>query len=471
VDEREGLRLHPVTGLRRSARAACAVACAALVSVPAVAWANGRFPAAQQLAPSPSDPNVIAMMATFGVVLSQDDGANWDWVCEGAVGYQSNENPMLGITQGGTILLGAFEGLGLSTNAGCAWSFAPAAISSPVVDLVVEKSDPHTALILAAGYAGQDDAGATYASRIYATHDDGAHFAPVGAPLAPDLLPQTIEVAPSDASRVYVSGTRRIGGQVFGVLLASSDGAQTFTEADFPLISGDAGLVDRNPYIAAVDPSNPDRVYVRVDNIDGTRLLVSDDGTKTTRQVWQAQGSLVGFALSPDGSKIFVGSANDGLHVATKDALDFTTQIWPGQVLCLAFQGARLLACSNDVGTFVVGASTDEGATWTPLLHLACVRGPLACGPTSQVTTQCAPNWLTQQQNLGGPDPRCAADAGADASTPGGDAGAPKSGGGKSGCAMGLPGPAGLPSLLAVAALAGVGLARRKKQKKNAALG
>jgi hypothetical protein len=60
--------------------------------------------------------------------------------------------------------------------------------------------------------------------------------------------------------------------------------------------------------------------------------------------------------------------------------LDFTTQTWPGAVQCLAFQGSRLLACSDEVSGFVVGASTDDGASFTPLLRLSCVRGPLACG-------------------------------------------------------------------------------------------
>ena len=265
-------------------------------------------------------------------------------------------------------------------------------------------------------------------------------------------------------------GTRRLAGVPSGVLLRSTDGAQTFAETDFPLIAGDAGLLDRAPYVSAVDPTNPDRVYVRVDNIDGSRILVSDDGLATTRQVWQAQGDILGFAVSPDGTTVYAGGPTDGLHVATSAALSFTSQAWPGQVQCLAFQGTRLLACSDEVSGFAIGASTDDGKTWTPMLHLSCVQGPLTCDPTSAVTTQCVPLWAAQQEQLGG---ACVLDAGTDAGSPaGGD-----DGGGavtpptskppaKGGCSCTAPaldgGGAALGAGAAIAALLALGSRRRR---------
>lgn len=415
------------------------------------AGANGRFPTAQQLAPSPTDPSFVALMATFGVVLSKDTGKSWDWVCEAAVGYESSENPTLGVTANNNVLIATFEGLGLTTDRGCTWTIGVGGLTDLAVDLVVEPSDRHSALVLTSGYVGQGDAGSTYNTRVWATHDDGATFTQVGQSLDPSIISETIDVAPSDATRVYVSGTRRIAGVANGVLLRSSDGGQTFTETDFPLVTGDAGLIDRAPFIAAVDPKNPDRVYVRVDNIDGTRLLVSDDGLVTTRQVWQAKGQITGFALSADGAKVYAGGPQDGLYVTTSTALSFTTQKWPGQVECLAIDGNRLLGCSNEVSGFAVGASTDDGATWTPLLHLNCVRGPLACGASSPVTTQCAPSWAIQQDALGG---ACTFDAGTGGNADAGDGGpSPTSGTGpataKGGCATSSPGTGDGGALLA----------------------
>jgi hypothetical protein len=375
-----------------------------------LARANGRFPTAQQLAPAPTDPTLLSLMATFGVVVSTDTGANWDWVCEKAVGYQGTEDPTLGVTANGTILIATFEGLGLTTDRGCTWTLGVGGLTSHAVDLVVEPADRHSALVLTSAFSGQSDAGPAYDTRVWVTHDDGTTFTPAGPPLDPSLVAETIDVAPSDAKRIYVSGTHRIAGALRGVFLRSADGGQTFTE--LPLDAGDAGAMDNAPYIAAVDPKNPDRVYVRVDNIGGTRLLVSDDGLTTTRQVWQANGQILGFALSTDGTKVYVGGPDDGLYVTSSAALAFTTPAWPGQVECLAMDGNRLLACSDEVSGFAVGASADDGATWTPLLHLGCVRGPLACAASSPVTTQCMADWASQQAVLGGP---CTADAGTDA--------------------------------------------------------
>jgi hypothetical protein len=409
--------------VRSSFAALTGAVCAGILLTSPAARANGRFPTPQQIALSPTDPTLMGMMATFGVLVSHDNGASWGWVCEMAVGYQSSENPTLGITSNNVILASTFEGLATTPDRGCTWTLPTAGITDDVVDLVIERSDPHSALALSSAYVGQDDAGSAYNTRIWITHDDGTTFTQVGASLDPNIIPQTIDVAPSDATRVYVSGTRRIAGVPNGVLLSSANGGQTFSETDLPLLTTDAGLVDRAPYISKIDPTNPDRVYVRMDNIDGTRLLVSDDGLHTTRQVFQAQGDLSGFALSDDGTTIYAGGPNDGLYVTTSTALSFTKAVWPGQVECLAVQGNRLLACSTEASGFTVGASTDQGATWTPLLHLNCVSGPLACSATSLVTTQCGPYWTTTvQDQLGG---ACTyEDAGAgDAAAPGGDGG------------------------------------------------
>jgi hypothetical protein len=456
---------------------ACGVLAAGTLAAP-VARANGRFPTSQQLAPSPTDPTFFSLMATFGVVMSKDSGENWDWVCEQAVGYQSSENPTLGVTANNTVLISTFEGLGVTTDRGCTWTIGAGGLTDLAVDLVVSPSDRHSAFVLSSGYLGLGDAGATYNTRIWVTHDDGATFAQVGQSLDPSIISETIDVAPSDPKRVYVSGTRKVAGVPNGVLLRSSDGGQTFAETDFPLVAGDAGLIDRAPFIAAVDPTNPDRVYVRVQNINGTRLLVSDDGLVTTHQVWQAIGDLTGFALSADGAKVYVGGPLDGLYVTSSAAPDFTTKKWNGQLGCLAVDGNRLLGCSNEVSGFVVGASTDDGATWTPLLHLGCVRGPLACAASSPVTTQCVPSWPTQQEALGGV---CPTDAGGESPDGGGGDGGGTSGGDggsvvppamtptpKGGCSTSSPagGQSGrlLAGGLAVASLLAVALARRRRR-------
>ena len=309
-----------------------------------VARANGRFPTAQQIAIPPTDPNLLVMMATFGVNWSHDNGQNWDWTCETSIGYQSNENPVLGVTANDSVIIGTNEGIGVTTDQGCSWTLPSNGVKDSAIDLVVEKSDPHSVMFLTSVYLGQDDAGLDVhlASVDHARRRRDNHAAR-REPGSRDP-PQTIEVAPSDTTRVYLSGTRRVNGLAVGVILVSTDGGQTFPRRPSPSRPArppNSGIIqnDRAPYVAAVDPTNPDRVYIRIDNVNGTRLLVSDDGVQTTRQVWQATGALLGFALSADGTKVYAGGPNDGLHVASSTALDFTAQTSTIAVQCLSLDG------------------------------------------------------------------------------------------------------------------------------------
>ena len=98
------------------------------------------------------------------------------------------------------------------------------------------------------------------------------------------------------------------------------------------------GLRGRDPrgggedsvYIGGVDPTNADQVYLRSDAnpAGGTSSLYASNATGmitkvTTFYVEAAQdvvftGELLGFALSPDGSKIFVGTKESGLWSANR---------------------------------------------------------------------------------------------------------------------------------------------------------
>jgi hypothetical protein len=74
------------------------------------------------------------------------------------------------------------------------------------------------------------------------------------------------------------------------------------------------------------------------------------------------------------------------------------------------------------------------------LLHMSCIRGPLLCGASSPVTSQCDLLWPAQLVQLGGPNSACTADGGtSDAGTidAGVPAGGAAGGGAKSGgCAL-----------------------------------
>ena len=384
------------------------------------AYANGRFPAANQLVVSPSDPTFLVLRTTFGILFSHDRGANWDWICEKAIGYGGVEDPSMGMTTN-AVLAGTFEGLSVSSDKGCGWAFAN---TEQVVDVVVQHGDPKSALAITSKYSGEGDGGETlFDTKVFATSDDGAHFAQLTGAIETDILAETIEVAASDPHRIYVSGVKTDAtGTTVGAFLVSKDDGAHYTQSAITMDP----QTERAPYISAVDPANADRVYVRVKGTNGTRLLVSDDGGVTFRTVFTAAGDLLGFALSADGAKVYVGGPNDGLFVGARDTLKFTLTSHI-QVQCLTMIGTTLFACSNEASGFIVGTSEDDGATFTPSLHLGCIRGPLACAASAS-STQCVADFPALQQQLGvgatcgavnpGPD-------GGPVSTPLADAGTP----------------------------------------------
>jgi photosystem II stability/assembly factor-like uncharacterized protein len=399
-------------------RSASLVLAALLVPLPAAA--NGRFPAASQLVVQKTDPTHLVLRTTFGILFSSDRGQNWDWICEKAVGYSGSEDPSLGVTSNGTVIAGTSVGLAVSPDRGCAWSMVGGDLSKQfVVDVVVRPDRPKTALLITNTYVGQDEAGATsYDTRVFSSPDDGASWAQQGTPLDPALLAETIEVAASNPLRIYVSAVHTAvadegGLTVQGLLLVSDDGGSSWTSRAVPLLSG-----EQRPLVAAVDPSNADRVYVRTSGTSASRLLVSDDAGKSFSAKFSGAGALKAFALAADGSKLYIGGNDDGVNVAATTDFVFkkTSSI---KADCLAVDGTTLYACASDgIDHFTVGASIDDGASFAPVLHLSTVRGPLACDPASP-GGQCAANWPNIQATLGGgPSPASDGGGGADGGEP-----------------------------------------------------
>jgi hypothetical protein len=406
--------------------AIAALAAALTLSVLAgEARANGRFPQADHIIFAPSDPDLIFLRATFGLLVSRDRGAHWDWVCEGAIGFSGVEDPMYAITPNGTTLGTTFLGLTISPDRACSWSFAGGDLHQLVfIDLTQRPDRPESVVTFASSYQGQDgDGGIFFTSQLFETTDEGRTFQAMGPPLDDALLGETVEVTATDPDRLYVTATRSPGLKSEALLLTSRDRGKTWEESLFPLVG-----TERTIYIAAVDPTNADRVYVRTSNRIGmpTRLLVTDDAGASFRPIFEAPAGLPGFAISPDGKKLFVGgpryAANTppvGLFAADTDTFTFEKRS-DIAVQCLALSSDGLWACSDSLSGFIAGLSNDEGRTFDSKLGFCDIRGPMACPEGTSTHAQCevggvgdpptAP-WEIQKELLGcGTDTR---DAGA----------------------------------------------------------
>jgi MYXO-CTERM domain-containing protein len=353
------------------------------------AAANGRFPASNRIVLAPTDPTLLAVRATYGVLLSHDDGATWAFLCEDAIGLPPTtiQDPPLAITAAPALVAGTavpVGGLDVSLDMGCNWSCAGGPLAGQtVVDVTVRPDATHTVLALTSTFAfdaaeGGADAAATSLSRVFQSIDDGSTWTPMGVALDPSVLPTSLEVAATDAGRLYVSATRGFGGARTASLFVSTDGGATWVERPVPI---DGARNETSAYIGAVDPADADRVYLRTDG--QSQLLVSVDAGQSFKTLLSLSGRMLGFALAPDGAAVYAGSVEDGLFMGTRSSTTLA-QRSNIDVQCLATRGSELWACSDDQRTgFVAGVSTDQGATFAPKLHLGSVGAPIACAPNA----------------------------------------------------------------------------------------
>ena len=367
------------------------------------AAANGRFPAANQIIFSPTDPDLIILRTTYGILPSRDHGATWQYLCEEALGVTTAAivDPPLGLTHNDSLLAGVGYGLNVSPDTGCNWNCIGGTLANQViVDLAVRPDNPSSAVAITGTFVPQPDSGQeTSYSQIFETVDDGVTWAPIGIPIDPAVIVQTVDVTKTDPNRIYVSGTRSYGTQRTASLFVSKDKGTTWTEWQLPSDKYDPTTED-SIFIGGVDPTNADRVYLRssAQPTGGqsrlTVVTLAADGTPPTFTgayrfdagtafLGGFTGEMLGFALSEDGSRVYIGSQEDGLWSAQASDLELQ-KISPISVQCLATHGAELWACSAAKYGFVAGVSTDEGKTFTTKLPLiGSLSGPIACAPSS----------------------------------------------------------------------------------------
>jgi MYXO-CTERM domain-containing protein len=388
----------------RFAFAAFVASSAALISTPV--RANGRFPAADQLVIDPSDPTHIVVRTTFGFIESRDAGKTWLWTCEEIIGKIANQDPPFAVTGDGSVIVAVpFEGVSITHDHGCNWEKAPEPLLGQLaVDVTSEPSDPAGLVVVTSTNDTNPDAGPTapqeFRNLIVETKDNGHSWSLLGEPLARDLIAATIEIPKSDAQRIYVSGV--VGDPRLGALERSEDGGKTWKRAIVPT-AAEFGSV----YISAIDPQNPDRIFVRVtglpDSATGatpTTLLVSADKGDHWTELAKTEESMLGFALSPDGARVAYGTLGEGVLIGPSDGSSAFATLTSAQNRCLTWSAAGLYACGTDLGrestsTFAIALSPDVSATFNTLFRLyqTC---PTTCPDNGRFNNVCRTTWETK---------------------------------------------------------------------------
>lgn len=431
-------------------RLAAALIAALSCFATAAAHANGRLPAATGLAIHPTHSGELLLGLTYGLALTRDGGASWTWVCEQQIeGNGGDVDPAIVMTGDGTLVVLSLTngGVLVSRDNGCTFERATGPLErNRGADLTLDPSQPSHVLAVTTILDTTTDAeNPSYQSRVVHSLDNGTSWAVLSA-LPADLLPETLEVAPSDPKRIYVTGTAR-SDPLEGIVERSDDGGLSWkrTTVELPRSSGSL-------YISAIHPSDPDRLWVRVPRrgdaggVLPTKLWLSMDGGASFQQVGDTQGGMLGFALSPDGERVAFGGPLDGLFVAPSNASQAPTKVSDMRVTCLRWRENALYACAIEPDTpFGLGMAADPTQGFVSLWHRANTCRA-SCAPPSRVEMKCQAPWeqlapvLNAQTAICGTQPDEPMATSFDAGT---DAGAPKRDGGTVPVVEGSPGTAG----------------------------
>lgn len=231
---------------------------------------------------------------------------------------------------------------------------------------------------------------------------------------APETAFSTVEIAPSDLSRLWLTARTKAARTV---VYRSDDGGKTLVEVT-------ALPRPEEAYVAAVDPTDPDRVFVRLAYQDASFLTRSaayrtDDAGKTWSLVADVPGHMLGFAIDPSGKKVFLGGPDAGLLRSLDGAAPVS--ISAAKVRCLRHHEGRLYACvGSSASTFGVAASCDDGATLPMIVDLPSLTSSVACA--SGTTGAVCPSKLAALRvglEAGVAPPVCATDGGVDGGTDG----------------------------------------------------
>lgn len=350
-----------------------ALAAAAAAARPAGAHPLDVYPDQYDLLARPGElpPRRLVLATTYGLVLSEDGGATWRWVCEANFGISPVDSwaPEYELTAAGTITATTPTGLQRSPD-GCVWT--PAGGMAGIDTAAATAIGPDGTLWLAS---------TGFSTTIRHSTDDGMTWLDA-ASLGTDVTwVDSIAIAPTDAQRVYATGLQGIGAASEPRLWRSTNGGGAWTT-----LSTDAfTFTERSSFhVAAVDPADADLVFVRITDTGATReerLYRSLDGGDTWTEVFVIGEYITGVVVRASGH-VLLSTLNRGVHRSTDRGATFTAIAGsPFKATCLVeLPDAQLYICAdNFTPDFMgLGRSTDA-STWTRVMTMTDLLGPLAC--------------------------------------------------------------------------------------------
>lgn len=388
---------------RRTSRSLLATIAFAL---PALAAQEGRAhngpPGILSVKPHPTDPEVVYVPATFGLLKSSDGGDTFQWICELAVGDDNMIAPDYALTPGGDIYVTTKLGLRVSRDAGCTFESAGFDQTKFIAELEVGP-DGRIWLATATG-AGQND--------VYVS--DGASPFQSSSLFDEEARWASLRTTPADPNRIYVTGLLPPPderGTATALLRRSLDGGQTWEQlpvADF--------IFDDSPTLelADVSPVDPNILFARsLGAIQplGDALYRSSDGGLTWALVAEFADAISAFHIRPDGQTVVAASIracpeditradggvpdNGCVRLSTDGGVTWRRPDQQPRLACIGESSDGILfgcGANWEPDFFALGRSTD-GETWSKVYRFSETAGPLECPDGTQQATCAVENW------------------------------------------------------------------------------
>jgi photosystem II stability/assembly factor-like uncharacterized protein len=335
------------------------------------ARANGAFPDALRIFVPADRPSEIVLATNFGLITTTDDGVTWSWVCEHGAGdlgamYQRAAPPSR------RLFAVAPAGLVFSDDAACSWSVATDLQGTTVTDAFADPVDPRRVLALAAFVDPDGEA----KNGLFVSTDAGTTFGAPAHVSAPNTTLISVEVSAANPNRMYMTSYTPASA-ASSHLLRSDDAGATWT--DFDITAMTAGRLAR---IAAVDPVDPQKIYLRLTGADDA-IAISTDGGATikvrlvlgiglTALLRRANGQILVSALDVVGGT---------LHRSTDGGESFERMPSTLSIRALAERSGKIYAAADNFGDgFALGVSSDDGLSFQPLMKFDQVVATQSCG-------------------------------------------------------------------------------------------
>jgi hypothetical protein len=410
-----------------------AVAAVAPLLCAGAARADGAFPDSLGLMTPTQLPNETLLATNFGLVMSFDRDQTWVWACEQgannfAILYQMGPPPR------NRIYAISPTNLIFSDDSSCSWTAA----APGAVDAFVDPTNGDR--VLAVVTTPLDAGGSTYT--VVESSDGGATFpqtrytAPVGDHIT------GVEISHSDPQTVYLTLTSATYAPMVAV---TTDGGSNWMlhslSASLPTGTDSIRLV-------AVDPTNPQKVYLRIANQQLQGLAISTDGGNTATTPLSFQGGVFSAFTRLASGSLIAGGVLGTAAVAYRSTDGGSTfsqlPTVPFTFTGLSSRGTELYAAADNMVdpsvAYAIYTSSDEGMSWHPLMAFGDYMQTPAV-PTIQAIVTCLQQYCqTDCENRAGmalfssydSDAVCSAsvmpasiDGGQDATPPSHDAGRP----------------------------------------------